>query len=213
MTSQRTRERLVSRLADQGIYDLRVLDGFKNIPRHIFIDEALASRAYEDNALPIGSGQTISQPFTVANKIQSLISALPQGKVFKNILEIGSGCGYQSSLLSSFAERVYAIERIYDLVKKSSANMRTLRITNVSIIHADGSDGYGKGSPYDAIIISAALKEVPLLVFDQLNTGGVLIAPIGDVNQRLIKFKKNIKTIEKEDLGPANFVSFLKGIS
>jgi protein-L-isoaspartate(D-aspartate) O-methyltransferase len=213
MTSLRTRERLVNRLADQGITDLRVLDRFRAIPRHIFIDEALASRAYEDDALPIGSGQTISQPFTIAKKIQELILELPLEKRFTSILEIGSGCGYQLSLLSIFAEKVYGIERIYNLVKKSSTNMRKLKITNVSIIHADGSDGHSNGSPYDAIIISAALKEVPLLIFEQLKKGGVLIAPIGDANQRLIKFKNNIDDVEKEDLGPANFVPFLKGIS
>lgn len=212
MTSLRTRERMVARLSDQGITDIRVLEGFRLIPRHIFIDEALSSRAYEDTALPIGSGQTISQPYIVAKKIQNLISSLPQGNNFKNILEIGSGCGYQSSLLSMFAERVYGLERIYTLVKKSSATLRKLKISNVSIIHADGSSGYSKGAPYDAIIISAALAEVPDVIFEQLKKGGQLIAPVGENEQRLIRFTKKIKTIEKEDIGSVHFVPFLKGV-
>lgn len=213
MTSARTRERLVLRLAEKGISNVRVLDRFRAIPRHIFIEEALNSRAYEDTALPIGAGQTISQPLIVASKVQELLKGKTLDFKYKKILEIGSGCGFQSAILSGIAEHVYGVERIYSLVKKSSNLIRKLGIRNVSIIHADGNNGYLNSAPFDAIILSAAIEEAPIKLLEtQLASNGVFIGPIGKTTQILTKIIKKRSKMYQEELEAVNFVPFLPGV-
>src|SRR5437868_1616793 len=157
MTSARTRERLVQRLRDQGIVNPQVLDQIRNVPRHLFVDEALATRAYEDTALPIGFGQTISQPYVVARMTEALLEAGPVGKV----LEIGTGCGYQTAILSPLVREIYTIERISSLLGKARRTLRELRIRNVHCRNEDGSAGWPARAPYDAILLAAAPHEVP----------------------------------------------------
>ena len=175
MTSARTRERLVQRLQEQGISDRRVLDRIRSVPRHLFMDEALASRAYEDTALPIGFGQTISQPYVVARMTEALLPAAEGGTV----LEIGTGCGYQTAVLSPLVEKMYTIERISALLGRARRTLRELRIRNVNFRHEDGNVGWAARAPYDAILLTAAPHAVPPALFDQLKVGGRLIAPVG----------------------------------
>jgi len=210
MTSARTRERLVQRLQDQGIKDLRVLDRIRNVPRHLFMDEALATRAYEDTALPIGFGQTISQPYVVARMTEALLAAGPAPKV----LEIGTGCGYQTAVLSPLVEEIYTIERISSLLGKARRTLRELRIRNVHFRHEDGSIGWPARAPYDGILLTAAPHAVPPALFDQLVVGGRLIAPVGpDGRQELLRYTKGEKNgLRKECLGAVSFVPLLSGL-
>jgi protein-L-isoaspartate(D-aspartate) O-methyltransferase len=175
MTSARTRERLIQRLKEQGIADLRVLDRIRNVPRHLFMDEALASRAYEDTALPIGFGQTISQPFVVARMTEALLAHGPALKV----LEIGTGCGYQTAVLAPLVGEVYTIERIASLLGRARRTLRELRIRNVHYRHDDGNVGWSARAPFDGILLTAAPHAVPPSLFEQLAVGGRLIAPVG----------------------------------
>src|ERR1700692_824014 len=172
MTSARTRERLVQRLQEQGIADQRVLDRIRNVPRHLFMDEALASRAYEDTALPIGFGQTISQPFVVAKMTEALLAAGAAPRV----LEIGTGCGYQTAVLSPLVTEVYTIERIAPLLGRARRTLRELRIRNVNFRHDDGNIGWAARAPFDGILLTAAPHSVPPALFDQLKPGGRLLA-------------------------------------
>lgn len=209
MTSARTRERLVQRLQEQGIADARVLDRIRNVPRHLFVDEALGSRAYEDTALPIGFGQTISQPFVVAQMTEALLEAGEARKV----LEIGTGCGYQTAVLAPLVEEIYTIERIANLVARARRNLRELRIRNVHYRHDDGSVGWPARAPYDGILVTAAPHEVPAALFDQLALGGRLIAPVGpDGRQELIRYTKTEARIERRSLGLVSFVPLLSGL-
>jgi protein-L-isoaspartate(D-aspartate) O-methyltransferase len=209
MTSARTRERLVQRLQEQGIADARVLDRIRNVPRHLFVDEALGSRAYEDTALPIGFGQTISQPFVVAQMTEALLEAGEARKV----LEIGTGCGYQTAVLAPLVEEIYTIERIANLVARARRNLRELRIRNVHYRHDDGSVGWPARAPYDGILVTAAPHEVPPALFDQLALGGRLIAPVGpDGRQELIRYTKTEARIERRSLGLVSFVPLLSGL-
>jgi protein-L-isoaspartate(D-aspartate) O-methyltransferase len=209
MTSARTRERLVQRLQDQGIKDQRVLDRIRNVPRHLFMDEALATRAYEDTALPIGFGQTISQPYVVARMTEALLAAGPTAKV----LEIGTGCGYQTAVLSPLVGEIYTIERISSLLGKARRTLRELRIRNVHCRHEDGSAGWPARAPYDAILVTAASHEVPPALFDQLVVGGRLIAPVGpDGRQELMRYTKGENRLHKESLGAVSFVPLLSGL-
>jgi protein-L-isoaspartate(D-aspartate) O-methyltransferase len=181
MTSQRTRERLIGRLLEQGIKHWGVLDVIRSTPRHIFLDEALAHRAYEDVALPIGYNQTISQPYIVAKMTEAILQnhpALEQGKL-NNVLEIGTGCGYQSAILAPFARKVYSVERIKPLLEKARKNIRLLGLINVQFKHDDGSLGWKDKGPFDAIIAAAAPQHVPEELLAQLADGGRLIIPIG----------------------------------
>ncbi|HEY2675586.1 MAG TPA: protein-L-isoaspartate(D-aspartate) O-methyltransferase [Steroidobacteraceae bacterium] len=209
MTSARTRERLVQRLQEQGIADQRVLDRIRNVPRHLFMDEALASRAYEDTALPIGFGQTISQPFVVARMTEALLSA---GEPHK-ILEIGTGCGYQTAVLSPLVKEIYTIERIASLLGRARRTLRELRIRNVNFRHDDGNVGWATRSPFDAILLTAAPPVVPQALFDQLKIGGNLIAPVGpEGRQELFRYTKGEGRTERQSLGAVSFVPLVSGL-
>src|ERR1700722_1940262 len=209
MTSARTRERLVQRLQDQGIKDQRVLDRIRNVPRHLFVDEALATRAYEDTALPIGFGQTISQPYVVARMTEALLEAGPAAK----ILEIGTGCGYQTAVLSPLVKEIYTIERISSLLGKAQRTLRELRIRNVHCRHEDGNAGWPARAPYDGILLTAAPHAVPPALFEQLVVGGRLIAPVGpDGRQELMRYTKHETRVLKECLGAVSFVPLLSGL-
>jgi len=181
MTSQRTRERLVGRLIEQGIKDWAVLDVIRSTPRHIFLEEALAHRAYEDVALPIGYNQTISQPYIVAKMTEIVRAnhpALVDGKL-GNVLEVGTGCGYQTSIIAPLARKVYSVERIKPLLEKARVNLRLLGLHNVHFKHDDGSLGWKEKGPFDAIIAAAAPQQVPTELLSQLAEGGRLIIPVG----------------------------------
>src|ERR1700692_3546077 len=201
MTSARTRERLVQRLQEQGIIDRRVLDWIRNVPRHLFMDEALASRAYEDTALPIGFGQTISQPYVVARMTEALLAA---GEVRK-VLEIGTGCGYQTAVLSPLVEKIYTIERIASLVGRARRTLRELRIRNVNFRHDDGNVGWAARAPYDGILLTAAPHAAPPPLFGQLIRGGRAILAAGaEGRQELYRYTKGETRIAREARGPVS---------
>ena len=209
MTSARTRERLVQRLKEQGIADQRVLDRIRNVPRHLFVDEALATRAYEDTALPIGFGQTISQPYVVARMTEALLAAGPAPKV----LEIGTGCGYQTAVLAPLVDAIYTIERIASLVGRARRSLRELKIKNVHFRHEDGSLGWLTRAPFDGILLTAAPHAVPPPLFEQLAVGGRLIAPVGeDGRQELMRYTKTETRVQRECLGAVSFVPLLSGL-
>src|SRR5579863_10152542 len=209
MTSARTRERWVQRLQEQGIKDQRVLDRIRSVPRHLFMDEALASRAYEDTALPIGFGQTISQPFVVAKMTEALLAAGEAPRV----LEIGTGCGYQTAVLSPLVTEMYTIERIAPLLGRARRTLRELRIRNVNFRHDDGNVGWAARAPFDGILLTAAPHAVPPALFEQLSVGGRLIAPVGpDGRQELYLYTKGETRIERESLGSVSFVPLLSGL-
>lgn len=181
MTSQRTRDRLVQSLADRGISNQAVLDAMRTTPRHIFIDEAMATRAYEDKALPIGFQQTISQPFIVALMTELVMSEQPHGRV----LEIGTGCGYQTAILAQLVDEVYSIERIKPLLGQARVRLRNLKLRNVQLKHGDGFEGWPSKAPFDAIICTAAPAEIPDTFLEQLAPGGRLVIPVGANIQEL----------------------------
>ena len=208
MTSQRTRERLVARLADHGIRDPRVLDAIRRVPRHLFVDEALASRAYEDIALPIGHGQTISQPWVVARMTEALLEGGPLDKV----LEIGTGCGYQTAVLSGLADRIFTVERIAPLLQATRKRLRELKVRNVNFRHSDGGWGWPEHGPYDGILAACAPAEVPQALIDQLAEGGRLILPVGSGEaQELWRLVRHGDTVERHHLGAVRFVPLLSG--
>jgi protein-L-isoaspartate(D-aspartate) O-methyltransferase len=209
MTSLRTRERMLTRLREQGIKDEVTLQAMGEIPRHIFVDEALSIRAYEDVSLPIGFGQTISQPFIVARMTEVLRNGVDLNKV----LEIGTGCGYQTAVLSRVAKEVLSLERIRPLVMKARANLRTLKCSNVKLDHADGSDGLSSFAPFDGIIVTAAASHVPQELLTQLVDGGRLVIPIGTSEQSLYVFERVGKDIKQIKLEPVKFVPLLGGTS
>lgn len=182
MTSQRTRERLIQRLVDQGVTDLRVLDVIRNTPRHLFLDEALAHRAYEDTALPIGHGQTLSQPYIVARMTEILLGAA--GKLDK-VLEVGTGSGYQTSILAQLVPNVFSVERIKPLQDKARDRLRQLGLRNVQLRHADGGFGWPEMGPYEGILSTAAPQVVPQELLAQLAPNGVLVIPVGGQQQDL----------------------------
>ncbi len=175
-TSQRTRDRMVERLRSKGVKDETVLAAMAAVPRHLFVDEALASRAYEDTALPIGFEQTISQPYVVAIMIAAL--RLGRDEPLGKVLEVGTGCGYQAAVLAQVASEVYSIERISGLLDRARANLRDLRLRNLRLVHGDGANGLPQAAPFDAIILAAASREVPSALKSQLAEGGRLIAPL-----------------------------------
>jgi protein-L-isoaspartate(D-aspartate) O-methyltransferase len=210
MTSARTRDRLVQRLREQGIHDLRVLERIRTVPRHIFVDEALASRAYEDTALPIGFGQTISQPYIVARMTQALIS----GGLPEKVLEIGFGCGYQTAVLAPFAQKVFSIERVEPLVARAKLRLKELQVRNVKLKHGDGMKGWPTQAPFDGIIVAAAPLTLPGALVSQLAPGGRLIVPVGpDGQQLLLRITRRENGIQKEVLGPVAFVPLLAGVT
>jgi protein-L-isoaspartate(D-aspartate) O-methyltransferase len=209
MTSPRTRDRLVQRLREQGITNLAVLDRIRNVPRHIFVDEALASRAYDDTALPIGFGQTISQPYMVARMTEALL----EGGPLHNVLEIGTGCGYQTAVLAPLVGRISTIERIAPLITRAKQRLKELGIKNVRFKHGDGTLGWKAHAPYDGILAAAAPLSVPEALLKQLKVGGRLIVPIGpEREQELVRFVRTKQKIERESLGPVSFVPLLGGV-
>jgi protein-L-isoaspartate(D-aspartate) O-methyltransferase len=210
MTSARTRDRLIARLREQGIANPRVLERIRSVPRHVFVDEALASRAYEDTALPIGHGQTISQPYIVARMTEALLEDAEPRKV----LEVGTGCGYQTAVLAPLVATVYSVERIVALQMRARQVLRDLRISNVFMRHGDGFEGWPPYAPYDGILVAAAALAVPRALLEQLGSGGRLIMPVGpDREQRLMRITRRGEAFEREDLGPATFVPLLQGLS
>jgi len=214
MTSARTRDRLVQSLREQGIADARVLEQIRNLPRHIFVDEALSSRAYENTALPIGWGQTISQPYIVARMTEALLQGVPNGKLLGKVLEIGSGCGYQTATLSPFVERIFAIERVEPLVKRAKQNLSELEIRNVRLKHGDGFKGWPTQAPFDAILVAAAPLSLPDSLVQQLAPGGRLIVPVGaEGQQQLMRYTRRESGVHKETLGPVAFVPLLAGVT
>ena len=209
MTSQRTRMRMITRLREQGIADEAVLNVMNEIPRHIFVEEALASRAYEDHALPIGFGQTISQPYIVARMTELLCAGRPLGKV----LEIGTGCGYQTAVLARLAIEVYSVERLLPLIAKARKNLRELRIMNVRLRHADGHLGIPRAAPFDAILVTAAATHVPESLKEQLAVGGKMVLPIGTRNQQLCMIERITRGYAESRLDAVKFVPMLSGLN
>ena len=208
MTSERTRERLIDRLKEQGIKSRIVLDQIKKVPRHVFVDEALSSRAYEDTALPIGHGQTISQPYIVARMTEVLLNHVNGNK----ILEIGTGCGYQTAVLSPLFKKIYSVERINPLLVKTKKRLRSLGIYNVNYRHDDGWNGWEKYGPYDGIIVSAAAPQVPEKLLHQLEIGGTLIMPFGEKEkQELVIVYRDGDNFDYKRLGAVSFVPLVKG--
>lgn len=209
MTSLRTRERMIKRLMDQGISNNKILDVMRNTPRHIFMDEALASRAYEDTALPIGYNQTISQPYIVAKMTELLLAS--SGRL-ANVLEIGTGCGYQTAVLAQLVDHVYSVERIAPLQKKAKDRLWSLKLKNVSYLHSDGGWGWSDHAPYDGVLVAAAPAEIPEMLLQQMAVGGVMVIPIGkDSSQRLQRVTRTESGYEVEKLEPVVFVPFLSG--
>jgi protein-L-isoaspartate(D-aspartate) O-methyltransferase len=212
MTSQRTRERLVQRLVDQGISNIEVLDVLRHLPRHLFLDEALSHRAYEDTALPIGFGQTLSQPYIVARMTEILIAATSKRN---KVLEIGTGSGYQTSVLAPFVGELYSVERIRPLQEKARQIIRQLKIHNVRFHHADGGFGWASQGPFDAILSAAAPARIPEDLKQQLAPNGVLIIPVGEQEQVLtmvVRKGDSDEFIEKV-LEPVKFVPLIQGVT
>jgi protein-L-isoaspartate(D-aspartate) O-methyltransferase len=210
MTSARTRDRLVQRLQEQGIKSLEVLDRIRNVPRHIFVDEALASRAYEDTALPIGFGQTISQPYIVARMTEALLDGPP----LKSVLEVGTGCGYQTAILAPFATRICTIERIAPLLERAKLRLKELGVRNVRFRHGDGALGWKTQAPFDGILVAAAALKVPDALLEQLAVGGRLIVPAGpEGQQELWRYTRREQKIDRVSLGPVSFVPLVGGVA
>ena len=208
MTSARTRDRLVERLKDHGIRSTAVLEQIRNVPRHLFVDEALASRAYEDTALPIGLGQTISQPYVVAKMTEALLDGFSGEKV----LEIGTGCGYQTAVLAPLVKEVYTVERLRELQKRARQRLRDLHIYNVQFKPGDGWEGWPKYAPYDGILVAAAAPEIPQKLLEQLAPGGRLVMPVGPSGrQELLKITRMDDHYEQVSLGAVSFVPLVRG--
>jgi protein-L-isoaspartate(D-aspartate) O-methyltransferase len=208
MTSARTRDRLVQRLREQGITNLAVLERIRNVPRHIFVDEALGSRAYEDTALPIGFGQTISQPYIVARMTEALL----EGGAADNVLEVGTGCGYQTAVLAPLVTRVNTIERIEPLLTRARERLKELGIRNVRFRHGDGALGWKAHAPFDGILVAAAPLTLPDALISQLKVGGRLVVPIGpEGEQQLVRFTRREQRVDRETLGAVAFVPLLGG--
>ncbi|MAM71921.1 MAG: protein-L-isoaspartate O-methyltransferase [Gammaproteobacteria bacterium] len=211
MTSLRTRERLVQRLVEQGIQQIAVLEAIRTTPRHLFIDEALSHRAYEDVSLPIGFDQTISQPFVVARMTEIILSAVPDEKA--SVLEIGTGCGYQTAILAQLVSRVYSIERINPLLQKTKERLLKLGVTNIHLKCADGRYGWPQHAPFDAIITTAAASELPPALIEQLAEGGVMVIPVGEPRRQELQVCRKVNgKIEVENVLPVVFVPLLEGV-
>jgi protein-L-isoaspartate(D-aspartate) O-methyltransferase len=215
MTSQRTRLRMVERLREKGIRDERVLAAMGAVPRHVFVDEALASRAYEDTALPIGFSQTISQPYVVARMIESLIGDTGGGTPGR-VLEIGTGCGYQAAVLARLAGEVYSVERIRALLERARANLRGLRLSNLRLTHGDGNLGLEQAAPFDAIVVAAAAREVPQALLRQLAQGGRMVLPLKTARaaggaQRLALYVRGARGVTETILDEVLFVPLEAG--
>lgn len=211
MTSQRARTRMIERLKTQGIVDARVLAAMNEIPRHTFLEEGIQQRAYDETPLPIGQGQTISSPYTVAMSCQLAI----QGRPLERVLEVGGGCGYQAAVLSRLAREVLSLERIAKLIGQARQTLRSLRINNVLIKNVDGSEGFAAAAPYDAIVVAAAMPFIPEAMKQQLKPGGRLIAPVGAGEvQRLILIEALPEGgFSEKELEAVKFVPLLSGVT
>lgn len=208
MTSERTRGRLIQRLRDMGIKDEKVLATMLSTPRHLFVDEALASRAYEDTALPIGQGQTISQPYIVARMTELLL----QGEHLQRVLEVGTGCGYQTAILAQLVDRVYTVERLDQLLQQAGRRFHQLRLRNVRMQHSDGGWGWEAHAPYDGIIVTAAPPDIPEPLLQQLAPGARLVIPVGaDRQQRLAVITRTREGFEQVDHEAVTFVPLVGG--
>jgi protein-L-isoaspartate(D-aspartate) O-methyltransferase len=208
MTSQRTRERMLVRLREQGIRDEVTLSAMGTIPRHRFVDEAIASRAYEDVALPIGYGQTISQPYIVAR----MTELLRGGGTLDKVLEIGTGCGYQTAVLSKVAKEVYSLERIRPLLLKARGHLRELKLLNIKLKHADGTIGLPELAPFDGIMVTAASGHIPEELLQQLAIGGRMVIPVGTDEQTLCLIERTATEYRQTKLEAVKFVPLLGGI-
>lgn len=211
MTSARTRERLVQRLIDNGISDQVILDRIRRVPRHLFVDEALQSRAYEDSALPIGHGQTISQPYIVALMTQALVDG--KGiRDLRKVLEVGTGCGYQTAVLATLVGTIYTIERIRDLSWATRNRLSDLGVHNIRYRHGDGMQGWPGQAPFDGILVAAAPSGIPEALLEQLAVGGRLIIPVGPPGgQELVRVTRGATGLEQETLCQVSFVPLLEG--
>jgi len=209
MTSQRTRERLIQRLMDQGITRFEVLEAIRSVPRHLFVDEALAHRSYEDTALPIGYGQTLSQPYMVARMSEL---ALAKGRP-KKVLELGSGSGYQTAILAALVDEICAIERIKPLLERARKQLRALRIRNVRLRHGDGLEGWAAEAPFDLILGAAAPEHLPTVLLEQLAPGGRLILPVGGRTQQLMMVTATPEGFVEGVIEQVNFVPMISGVT
>ena len=212
MTSERTRKRMVERLRDQGIRDERVLAAMAAVPRHLFVEEALASRAYEDTALPIGFGQTISQPYVVARMTEVLI----ENQSPKKLLEVGTGCGYQAAVLAHVFPEVYSLERIKGLLERARGNLLALRLKNLRLAHGDGYAGLEGAAPFQSIIVAAAAQRMPEALLRQLAPGGRMVLPLAQVGkagggQRLVLVERNGRGFLESELDAVRFVPMEAG--
>jgi protein-L-isoaspartate(D-aspartate) O-methyltransferase len=209
MTSQRTRDRMVQRLRERGIAHQRVLAAMATVPRHLFVEEALASRAYEDSSLPIGFGQTISQPYVVAKMIEVLL----ESRTPRKVLEIGTGCGYQAAVLAQVFEEVYSVERIKALLERARANLLGLRLANLRLAYADGGEGLPAAAPFDAIVAAAAARQIPEALRAQLAPGGRMILPLHAAGgaQRLVLVERTGRGFRESELDAVKFVPFEAG--
>jgi len=209
MTSARTRARMVGRLRTKGIRDERVLAALGTVPRHLFVEEALASRAYEDDALPIGFGQTISHPYVVARMIEVVLENKTPGKV----LEIGTGCGYQAAVLAHVFPEVYSIERIKGLLERARRNLLALRLANLRLAHGDGYAGLEQAAPFHAIVVAAAAPRIPEALLQQLAAGGRMILPLAASSgeQRLVLIERGARGFKESELDPVRFVPMEAG--
>jgi len=208
MTSARTRARMVERLRELGIRDARVLHAMALVPRHIFLEPALANRAYDDTALPLGFGQTISQPYVVARMIEILIAGRELGRT----LEIGAGCGYQAAILGVLSKQVFAVERIAPLLARARDNLRQAKLSHIRLKHADGNFGLPEAAPFDTIIVAAAASQVPQALLDQLAPGGRLAMPRGGVDQAICLFERGERGIVESRFDAVRFVPLLPGV-
>jgi len=207
MTSQRTRMRMIERLREQGIKDESVLAAMFEVPRHLFIDEAMASRAYDDVSLPINYNQTISQPYIVARMIEILLSSGP----LERVLEIGTGCGYQAAVLARVVKDVYTVERIQPLYERARRQLRDLKVRNVSVRYADGTTGLPEAAPFNGIIMAAAAPEISAALREQLAEGGRMVLPVGVQEQWLYLVERDKRGFRETRLEPVKFVPLLIG--
>jgi protein-L-isoaspartate(D-aspartate) O-methyltransferase len=211
MTSQRTRSRMIERLREQGIKDEAVLAAMFEVPRHLFVDEALASRAYDDVSLPINYNQTISQPYIVARMIEVLRAAESPDRPIKRVLEIGTGCGYQAAVLAQVFPEVYTMERIQPLYERARKQLRDLKIRNVNVRYADGCAGLPEAAPFDGIIMAAAAPTLSAALREQLAVGGRMALPVGMQEQWLYLVERDAQGFRETKLEPVKFVPLLMG--
>ncbi len=208
MTSHRTRTRMVQRLEDQGIGNVRLLEVMRNTPRHIFVEEAFASRAYEDTALPIGHNQTISQPYIVARMTELVL----ENGVPRNVLEVGTGSGYQTAVLAQLVAKLISVERIQPLLLRARKCLREMQLRNISFRHSDGGWGHKEFAPYDAILVTAAPAEIPQMLLDQLAPGGVMVIPVGSSREQVLqRVVRTESSYEMEVIESVKFVPLVSG--